>query len=89
MPEFVFFVKGKQTVVLKQSDTDKARQLTQEGYEKQFEEVIAMNEKHALTRFADIRKQKDIDQHNFIAGAGQMPLIGVLTAVANKLIRKR
>jgi cbb3-type cytochrome oxidase subunit 3 len=33
-------------------------------------------------RFADIRKDNAIDRHNFLAGAGTMPLIGVLTAIA-------
>ncbi|WP_413721210.1 hypothetical protein ACL2XG_22455 [Sodalis sp. RH24] len=89
MPEYLFFKKGKQTVVLERSDTDLASRLTHQGYKKQFEEVSAADEKHALARFADIRREKRIDQHNFIAGAGAMPLIGVLTAAAVFLLRKK
>ena len=58
-------------------------------YEKQFEEVIAANEKQALARFADIRREKEIDQHNFLAGAIAMPLIGVMTAAATSLFKKK
>ena len=48
-----------------------------------------MDEKEALTRLADIRKNNDIDRHNFLAGAGQMPWIGVLTAAATWLTQKK
>ncbi|HEY0209589.1 hypothetical protein [Acerihabitans sp.] len=89
MPDYFFFNKGKQTVVLERSDADAASRLTEQGYEKQFEEVSATDEKHALARFADIRREKRIDHHNFLAGAGAMPLIGVLTAVAVFLFRKK
>jgi hypothetical protein len=89
MPDYFFFKKGKQTVVLERSDVDVASQLTEQGYKKQFEEVSATDEKHALARFADIRREKRIDHHNFLAGAGAMPLIGVLTAVAVFLFRKK
>ncbi|CAM7662060.1 hypothetical protein PO654_01870 [Phytobacter diazotrophicus] len=89
MPEYCFFKKGKHTVALKKSDEQRAFQLTEQGYEKQFEEVIAANEKQALARFADIRREKEIDQHNFLAGAIAMPLIGVMTAVATSLFKKK
>ncbi|MGB7802833.1 hypothetical protein [Buttiauxella sp.] len=89
MPEYCFFKKGKQTVVLKKSDVEGVSELTAMGYEKQFEEVIATDETHALTRFADIRKQQQIDNHNFLAGAGTMPIIDVLTTVATSLIRDK
>ncbi|WP_410174124.1 hypothetical protein [Pantoea vagans] len=49
-----------------------------------------MDETQALARFADIRRNQRIDQHNFLAGAATMPLIGVLTAVVTFLFwRKR
>lgn len=89
MPDYCFFQQGKQTVVLERSDTDGTARLTEQGYEKQFEEVSAIDEKHALARFADIRREKRIDQHNFLAGAIAMPLIGILTAVAINLFRKK
>ncbi|WP_413735507.1 hypothetical protein ACL2XP_22695 [Sodalis sp. RH21] len=89
MPDYFFFKKGKQTVVLEKSDADVASQLTEQGYKKQFEEVSATDKKHALARFVDIRREKRIDHHNFLAGAIAMPLIGVLTAVAVFLFRKK
>lgn len=89
MPDYCFFKKGKQTVVLERSDADGASQLAQQGFEKQFEEVSAIDEKHALNRFSDIRREKRIDQHNFLAGAIAMPLIGVYTAIAGFLFRKK
>ncbi|WP_442799392.1 hypothetical protein [Pantoea vagans] len=50
----------------------------------------ASDETQALARFADIRRNQRIDQHNFLAGAATLPLIGVLTAVATFLFwRKR
>ena len=89
MPDYCFFQQGKQTVVLERSDSDETARLTEQGYEKQFEEVSAIDEKHALARFADIRREKRIDQHNLLAGAIAMPLIGILTAVAINLFRKK
>ncbi|MEA9393652.1 hypothetical protein SJI19_24575 [Acerihabitans sp. TG2] len=89
MPDYFFFKKGKQTVVLERSEAGVASQLTEQGYKKQFEEVSATDEKQALARFADICREKQIDHHNFLAGAGAMPLIGVLTAVAVFLFRKK
>ena len=89
MPDYCFYQKGKQTIVLERSEVESASQLLKQGYEKQFEEVSATDEKHALARFADIRREKRIDHHNFFAGAGSMPLIGVLTAAANFLFRKK
>lgn len=89
MPDYCFFKKGKQTIVLTRSDEDRASQLAEQGYVKQFEEVSATDEKHALARFNDIWRDRQIDHHNFLAGAIAMPLIGVLTAAANYLIRKK
>ncbi|MFB0712581.1 hypothetical protein ACEU59_15600 [Buttiauxella noackiae] len=89
MPDYCFFKKDKQTIVLERPGADEAARLTEQGYEKQFEEVSAIDENQALARFADIRREKRIDQHNFLAGAIAMPLIGILTAVAIKLFRKK
>jgi hypothetical protein len=89
MPDYCFFKKDKQTIVLERPDADEAARLTEQGYEKQFEEVSAIDENQALARFDDIRREKRIDQHNFLAGAIAMPLIGILTAVAIKLFRKK
>ncbi|UNK62909.1 hypothetical protein [Buttiauxella ferragutiae] len=89
MPDYCFFKKGKQTVALERVNVDGASQLTAKGYEKQFEEVSATDEKHALARFADIRRENRINHHNFLAGAGVLPFIGVLTAIAVSLFRKK
>jgi len=89
MPEYSFFIKNKQIVALNTSEQEAASQLIEQGFEKQFEEIDAINEKRALARFADIRKDKATDHHNFMAGAIALPLIGVMTAAADKLIRKK
>lgn len=89
MTEYCFFKKGEQTVALKKADSEGASLLIKQGFEKQFEEIGAIDEKHALSRFADICREQRIDNHNFLAGAIAMPLIGVLTAVAVFLLRKK
>lgn len=83
MSDYRFYSRGKHTIALKRSDVNRASDLTEHGYKKEFEEVRASDETQALARFADIRRNQRIDQHNFLAGAATMPLIGVLTAVAN------
>ncbi|PKB88763.1 hypothetical protein A8A01_18795 [Ewingella americana] len=81
--------KGKQIVALASSDENEAYQLLNQGYEKQFEEISATTKKNALTRFSDIRRNNRIDHRNFLAGAGTMPLIGILTVVVVFLLRKK
>ncbi|MGK0600360.1 hypothetical protein [Yokenella regensburgei] len=89
MPNYGFFQKGQHIIVLKISDVDQAAQLMVQGYEKQFEEIYATNEKNALSRLEDIRKNNRIDRNNFLAGAGAMPGIGLLTVVMSYLFRKK
>ncbi|MCU6668251.1 hypothetical protein M8013_05700 [Enterobacteriaceae bacterium H4N4] len=89
MPNYCFYKKDKQIVVLEKSEEHEAFHLIKQGYEKQFEEVSSSNKENALTRFADIRRNNRVDHSNFLAGAGAMPLIGVLTAVAVFLFRKK
>lgn len=89
MPEFCFYQKGQHTRTVKRSDADAALRLTEQGYEKQFEEINAADEEQALARFADIRKEKQIDQQNFLAGAGVMPLIGIIATAMVALFRKK
>lgn len=89
MPDYCFYQKGKHMVVLEKTDAQGAMQLTEQGYEKQFEEVNAPGKNRALTRFTDIRREKEIDQHNFLAGAGEMPIIGLMAAAATALFRKK
>lgn len=82
MPDYCFYTQGKQTIALARSDVNRAADLLAQGYKKEVEEVHAVSEKQAAARFADIRKNNAIDRHNFLAGAGTMPWIGVLTAMA-------
>lgn len=82
MPDYCFYTQGKQTVALARSSVNRAADLLARGYKKEVEEVHAADEKQAIARFADIRKENAIDRHNFLAGAGTMPWIGVLTALA-------
>ncbi|MGJ0479601.1 hypothetical protein [Pantoea agglomerans] len=82
MPDYCFYTQGKQTVVVARSDVKRATHLLAQGYKKEVEEVHAASEKQAAARFTDIRKNDAIDRHNFLAGAGTMPWIGVLTALA-------
>lgn len=89
MPDYCFYQKGKHMVVLERTDAPGAMTLSEQGYEKQFEEVSAPDKDRALARFADIRREKEIDQHNFLSGAAGMPIIGLMAAAATALFRKK
>ncbi|ORM84453.1 hypothetical protein HA42_04480 [Pantoea deleyi] len=82
MSDHCFFTRGKETVVLRSSERKRAAELAEQGYVREPEEIDATDEKQALARLNDIRKEQAIDQHNFLSGAFAMPLIGVLTALA-------
>ncbi|RTN94961.1 hypothetical protein [Enterobacter sp. WCHEn090032] len=89
MQDYRFFQKGTNLIAIESENIDAAAQLIAQGFEKQFEEIGATDEKTALIRLADIRKNNDIDRHNFLAGAGEMPWIGMLTAAATWLTQKK
>ncbi|MGK3142236.1 hypothetical protein [Pantoea sp. C2G6] len=89
MPDYHFYKKGKHVVAIERQEEHETLQYLQQGYEKQFEEIRSASQQDALKRFADIRKGDRIDQRNFLAGAGEMPLIGVLTAIATYLLTKK
>ncbi|MGJ0193207.1 hypothetical protein ACR6A7_12785 [Pantoea sp. RRHST58] len=89
MPDYHFYQKGKQIVALENYEENQSVNLINQGYKKQFEEVSATTKKGALTRLSHIRTDNRIDQRNFLAGAGTMPLIGIMTAVADFLLRKK
>ena len=89
MPEYRFYEKNKKMVALDRSEEKQALLLINQGYVKQFEEVSAISRRSALTRLSEIRRDNRIDQHNFLAGACTMPLIGILTAVAFFLLRQK
>ena len=69
MPEFVFFKKGNHTTALEKSDVQGAALLREQGYEKQFEEIIAPDSQRALARLADIKKEEDTALHAWATGA--------------------
>lgn len=81
MPDYCIYTLGKKSVALRKSEVKRACELLAQGYCKEFEEVHAASESQATERFADITKNNNIDRHNFLAGAGAMPLIGILIAV--------
>jgi hypothetical protein len=68
MPDYIFFRKGEQIAVLERSEAEKAPLLTDQGYEKQYEEIDAPNAEHALARYADIRKEERTTEDAFITG---------------------
>ena len=89
MPEYVFYQKDTHIVVQESTATDGVLSLTEQGYEKQFEAIEAASENAALARLMDIRRNNQIDRDNFLAGAGEMPLIGALAALATHLVSKK
>lgn len=76
-----FFVKGKQLVVMDNSTSDYAdneKQLLEQGYVKQFEELQAASPKAALARFKDIKGEEYQTAHAFTTGGVFTSLIGAL-----------
>ncbi|MCT9844382.1 hypothetical protein C6560_18795 [Enterobacter sp. FS01] len=78
MPEFVFFKKGNKTTALEKSDVQGAALFINQGYEKQFEEIIAPDGQHALARLADIKKEEEIAPFAWATGAA---FFGVIFAI--------
>lgn len=66
MPEFIFFKKGNKTTALEKSDAPGAALLLEQGYEKQFEEVLAADSQRALARLADIKKEEVLTERAFM-----------------------
>ncbi|MCS3433447.1 hypothetical protein [Klebsiella sp. BIGb0407] len=89
MRDYCFFQKDDQIIALEIMDVDRAFQLIEKGFKKQFEEVSALNEEKALARFEDIRRNNQTDHKNFLAGAIAMPVIGALTAFTTYLFQKK
>lgn len=78
---YSFFVKGKQLVVLDNSTqdyVDNEKQLLEQGYTKQFEELQAISPQAALARFKDIKGEEYKTAHAFTAGGVFTSLIGAL-----------
>lgn len=88
MPEYCFFKKGHQITVLERSDSAGAAQLSQSGYEKQFEEITAPDEKRALARFHDIRNDEQHRENAFARGEVFVVLTLGLLSVAGWLFFK-
>lgn len=89
MPDYHSYLKDKQIVALERSEENQALKLINKNYEKEFEEISATTNKSALMHLSNTRTDNRIDQRNFLAGAGTMPLIGILTAGAVFLLRKK
>ncbi|MXP48922.1 hypothetical protein FD733_04235 [Pantoea sp. Eser] len=68
MPEFFFFRKGRQLVAADRKDTTAAERLKADGYQKQFEEIIAPDAEGALIRLQDIRKDAADLEYGFLTG---------------------
>lgn len=88
MPEYCFYKKGNHTTALKKTDKAGASYLTAKGYEKQFEELNAPDEKRALARFIDIRKEEQTSTHSFATGAVFASLLVGVVAVVSWLFIK-
>ncbi|WP_342755272.1 hypothetical protein AAGQ96_08525 [Pantoea sp. MBD-2R] len=69
MPEFCFFKKGKHIAALERTDAEKSAQLADDGWEKQFEEVRAVDAESALARLADVRKEEVTTERAFVTGS--------------------
>lgn len=89
MPEYRFYTKGKKRVVLESAATDEASALRTQGYWPQPEVIAASNRAAAMARFSDIHRENRLDQPHFLASAGAMPWIGVLTAICAFLLRRK
>lgn len=48
MPDYCFFQKGPNLIAIESANTDAAAQLISQGFEKQFEEIGAADEKRRL-----------------------------------------
>lgn len=66
MPEFFFFKKGKRVEALPKTDEQGASRLKQQGYQKLFEEINAVDAEGALARLADIKKEEALTVHAFM-----------------------
>ncbi len=69
MPEFVFFRKGPQILAIEKSNQEAASKCIEQGYKKQFEEIIAADSQRALARLADIKKEEEIAPFAWATGA--------------------
>lgn len=80
MPEYCFFKKGNHITALERRDIAGASDLTEKGFEKQFEELNAPDVERALARFADMRKEEQTTTHSFVTDAVFASLlVGVVT----------
>jgi len=81
MPEYFIFKKGSTVQARPAEDIDTASALKEQGYEKQFEEIIASDEKSALARFASIKKEEKLTVHAFMTGPAIISLVLVIMVV--------
>ncbi len=89
MPEYCFYKKDNQITALQKTDSAGAAVLTEQGYDKQFEELSAADEKGALARFNGIRNEEQKTTHAFTTGAVFASIIVGLIAIAGWFFIKK
>jgi len=65
----LIFKKGKHIAALKRTDAEKSAQLSNAGWEKQFEDVRAADAERALARLADMRKEEVTTERAFVTSS--------------------
>lgn len=78
MPKYFFFQKEQQIVVLESVDRERNALLVANGWEKQFEEIEAVDAESALLRLTDIRKEEIATERAFIGGSAFSSLLNAL-----------
>lgn len=63
-----FLKKGKHIAALERSDAEKATQLTEDGWEKQVEEVRAADAENVIARLAEMRKEDASTERALVTG---------------------
>ena len=85
MPEFIFFKIGNTLSALEKSNVQGARLLLEQGYEKQFEEIMASDSQHALARLADIKKEEALTEHAFMTWPAFAAAVAIIMMVVGYL----
>lgn len=83
MPDYYFFQKGKDVVVLERSDVENAALLAVKGFEKQFEEIEA----RALARFKALRHEDSTALQTYSGNVLLMSAVSVIGLLAALILR--
>ncbi|CUU25717.1 putative membrane protein (plasmid) [Duffyella gerundensis] len=87
MPDYCFFQKGKDVVVLERSDVENAALLAVKGFEKQFEEIEASNPNRALVRFKALRHEDSTALQTYSGNVLLMSAVSVIGLLAALILR--